>query len=130
MFKCDGDGVAAKLRPGNLHSAEGWEALLLLEIEWQQELRRDVVFRADAASAKPEIYEAIKERRAKYAILLPANDSLERDIEELLTRRMERPSHEPLVWYEGFLYHAARLKAERRAGTVLQQAWYRGTGDQ
>ena len=49
------------------------------------------MFRADAAFAKPEIYEALEERGAKYAIRIPANDSLLRDIAELLTRPV-RPS--------------------------------------
>jgi len=44
-----------------------------------------VVFRADATFAKPETYEALEERGVKYAIRIPANDSLERDIAELLT---------------------------------------------
>jgi hypothetical protein len=41
------------------------------------------VFRADAAFAKPEIYETLEERGVKYAIRIPANESLERDIAEL-----------------------------------------------
>jgi hypothetical protein len=73
-----------------------------------------VVFRADAAFAKPEIYEAMEERGVKYAIRLPANDSLLRDIEELLTRPIGRPSHKPIVWYKGFLYQAASWKTARR----------------
>ena len=39
---------------------------------------------ADAAFAKPEIYEALEEREVKYAIRIPANDSLQRDIEEVV----------------------------------------------
>jgi hypothetical protein len=72
-----------------------------------------VVFRADAAFAKPEIYEALEERGVKYAIRIPANNSLERDIVELLTRPVGRPSHKPVVWYEGFLYQAASWKTAR-----------------
>ena len=59
---------------------EDWEEVLLLGIERQQELEKDAVFRADAAFAKPEIYETLEERGVKYAIRLPANDSLLRDI--------------------------------------------------
>ena len=33
LFNREGDCLAAKLRPGNVHSAEGWEELLLPEIE-------------------------------------------------------------------------------------------------
>ena len=42
-----GDCLAAKLGPGNIHSAEDWEEVLLPEIERQQELGKEVVFRAD-----------------------------------------------------------------------------------
>jgi hypothetical protein len=68
----EGDCLAAKLRAGNLHSAEDWEELLLPEIEWQPKLGEEVVFRADAAFAKPDIYEALEERGVKYAIRIPA----------------------------------------------------------
>jgi Transposase DDE domain group 1 len=72
------------------------------------------VFRADAAFAKPELYEALEEREVKYAIRLPANDNLQRNIAELLTRPMGRPSRKPVVRYKGFLYQAASWKAARR----------------
>jgi hypothetical protein len=97
-----------------VHSAEDWEEVLLPEIERKQELGKEVVFRADAAFAKPEIYEALEKREVRYAIRLPANAGLERDIEELLTRPVGRPSHKPIVWYKGFLYQAASWKTARR----------------
>jgi len=114
LFNEEGDSLAAKLRPGNVHSAEDWAELLLPEIERQQELGKEVVFRADAAFAKPEIYEALEQRGVKYAIRLPANDNLQREIEEVLTRPVGRPSHKPIVWYKGFLYQAASWKIARR----------------
>jgi hypothetical protein len=114
LFNREGDCLAAKLRPGNVHSAVDWEELLLPEIERQQKLGKEVVFRADAAFAKPEIYEALEERGVKYAIRIPANENLERDISELLTRPVGRPSHMPVVWYKGFLYQAASWKTARR----------------
>ena len=86
LFNRDGDCLAAKLRPGNVHSAEGWAELLLPEIERQQKLGKEVVFRADASFAKPEIYEALEKRGVKYAIRIPSNDNLERDIAELVPR--------------------------------------------
>ena len=45
---------------------------------------------------------------------IPANDSLERDIAELLTRPVGRPSHKPVVRYKSFLYQAASWKTARR----------------
>ena len=114
LFNREGDCLAAKLRPGNVHSADGWEELLLPEIERQQKLGKEVVFRADAAFAKPEIYEALEERGVKYAIRIPANGNLERDINELLRRPTGWPSHKPVVWYKGFLYQAASWSKARR----------------
>jgi Transposase DDE domain group 1 len=49
LFNEGGDCLGAKLRPGNVHSAEDWEEVLLPEIERQQGLGKEVVFRADAA---------------------------------------------------------------------------------
>jgi hypothetical protein len=127
LFNREGDCLAAKLRSGNVHSADDWEELLLPEIERRQKLGKEVVFRARPgpaqraprrpgapAFAKPEIYEALEARGVKYAIRIPANESLERDIAELLTRPVGRPSHKPVVWYKSFLYQAASWKEARR----------------
>jgi hypothetical protein len=77
--------------------------MLLPEIERQQKAGKEVVFRADAAFAKPEIYEAP-------AIRIASNDSLER---ELLTagRQTELQAG---VRYKGFQYEAASWKTARR----------------
>jgi hypothetical protein len=93
LFLFDGQGncLAAKLRAGNAHSAERWDELLLPEIEREQEQSKEVVFRADAAFAKPEIYEVLEARGVKYAIRIPANENLEGDIAELLPRPVGRP---------------------------------------
>ena len=50
----------------------------------------------------------------KYAIRIPANDGLERDIAELLTRPVGRSSYKPVVWYKSFLYQAASWKTARQ----------------
>jgi hypothetical protein len=114
LFNREGDCLAAKLRPGNVHSAEGWEELLLPEIDRLQAQGKEVVFRADAAFAKPELYEALEEREVKYAIRLPANDNLERSIRELLKRPVGRPSYRAVVRYKSFLYQAASWNRTRR----------------
>jgi len=95
-------------------AAERWEELLLPEIERQQQNGKEVAFRGDAAFANPEVYQALEECGMKYAIRLPANENLEREIEELLTRPVGRPSHRPVVRYEGLLYQAATWRTARR----------------
>jgi hypothetical protein len=87
---------------------------LLPKIERQQKLGKETVFRADAAFAEPEFYKALEERDVKYAIRLPANDNLQRNITELLTRPVGRPSHKPVVRFKSFLYQAASWKPARR----------------
>jgi hypothetical protein len=92
VFNQHGDCLAATLRPGNVHSADGWEEVLLPVIDRYQARKQTVVVRADAAFALPALYEALERRDVAYAIRLPANQVLERRIEDLLTRPRGRPS--------------------------------------
>lgn len=64
--------------------------------------------------SNPEVDEALGERGVKCTIRIPANESLKRDIAELLTRPVGRPSHKPEVWYKGFLFQGASSKTARR----------------
>ena len=109
LFSEHGDCVAAALRPGNVHSADDWDNLLVPEIERQQAAGTRVAFRADAAFAKPEIYDALEKRDVDYAIRMPANKTLEVEIEDILFRPPGRPSRKP--------WCATRVSAiRRRAG--------------
>ncbi len=114
LFNGHGDCLAAKLRPGTVHSAEDWNELLLPEIERQQAAGKQVAFRGDAAFAKPEVYEASEERGVQYAIRIPANKSLELEIEDILFRPPGRPSRKPLVRYKSFRYQAESWSQARR----------------
>ncbi len=120
LFNREGDCLAVKLRPGNVHSAEQWEEVLLPEIERQQQQGKDVVVRADAAFAKPELYEALEKRGVRYAIRIPSNDILEREVAELLRRSVGRPSHKPVVRYKSFRYQAASWTTARRVVAKIE----------
>src|SRR2546430_1114954 len=61
-FNPDGDCLAAKLRPGNVHSADGWDEVLLPIIDRYRAQGQTVVVRADAAFALPTFYEALERR--------------------------------------------------------------------
>ena len=102
LFNQHGDCLAAKLRAGNVSSAEDWDELLLPEIERQHGEGKRVTFRADAAFAKPEVYEALEDRGVDYVIRIPANKKLEWEIADILFRPPGRPSAKPLVRYKGF----------------------------
>ncbi len=73
-----------------------------------------MTFRADAAFAKPEIYEALEQRGVDYVIRMPANKNLELEIEDILFRPPGRPSAKPLVRYKSFRYQAASWSKPRR----------------
>ena len=62
LFNEHGDCLGATRRPGNVHSADDWGDLLVPEIDRQQAEGTRVAFRADAAFAKPEIYDALEQR--------------------------------------------------------------------
>jgi hypothetical protein len=95
-------------------SAGDWDELLLPEIERQQAEGQRVAFRADAAFATPEIYEALETRGVPYAIRIPANKNLELAIEDVLFRSPGRPSLKPLVRYKSFHYQADSWTTARR----------------
>jgi hypothetical protein len=72
-----GDLERCALRPGNVHSADGWQPVLKpVEERYQGKVSR-IYFRADAAFAMPEVYEFLEAERIKYAIRLPANQVLQ-----------------------------------------------------
>ena len=123
-FNQFGDVEGALLREGNVHSAKDWRAVLepVVARYSARKLRR--YFRADAAFAQPELYEYLEAEGFEYAIRLPANDALLRDIEPMLTRPVGRPSNTPVVWYAGFLYQAKSWNRARRV--VAKVEWHSG----
>ena len=77
VFNQFGDLERCALRPGNVHSADGWyDVLKPVVARYQGKLSR-IYFRADAAFAMPEVYEFLEAERIKYAIRLPANRVLQ-----------------------------------------------------
>ena len=123
-FNQFGDCEGAMLRPGNVHSADGWrEFLEPIAARYEQaSVRR--YFRADAAFANPEVYEYLEECGFLYAIRLPANDVLYKGIEFLLTRPVGRPPKKPIVFYHDFRYQARSWDRSRRV--VAKVEWHQG----
>ena len=123
-FNQFGDVEGTLLREGNVHSAQDWRAVLDAVLARYQGRNLRCYFRADAAFAQPELYEYLEAEGFEYAIRLPANDALLRDIEPLLTRPVGRPANTPVVWYAGFLYQAKSWSCARRV--VAKVEWHSG----
>ena len=83
-FNQFGDLEQSMLRDGNVHTANDWRAVLEPVVARYQDKKLRRYFRADAAFANPELYEYLEAEGFEYAIRLPGNDSLLRDIEPLL----------------------------------------------
>ena len=67
-------------------------------------------------SPNQRIYEALEEREVKYAIRIPANDSLQRDIEELLTRRGGETQQEAVGGVQGLSLPSGQLEDSTQGG--------------
>jgi hypothetical protein len=83
--------------PGNAHSTEDWRLVLEPVIARYPGRGIAVYLRADAAFAKPEIYELLEAEGIRYAIRLPANQVLQRQIGHLLTWPVGRPPKKPVL---------------------------------
>jgi hypothetical protein len=55
-----GDLERCSLRPGNVHSADGWEGVLTPVVERYQGKVSRIYLRADAGFANPEVYEFLE----------------------------------------------------------------------
>jgi hypothetical protein len=123
-FNQFGDCEGAMLRPGNVHSAEGWREFIEPIVERYLKAAMRLLFRADAAFAKPELYYYLETRQIGYAIRLPANEVLQREIAPLLVRPTEWPSRNPIVSYHDFPYQAQSWNISRRV--VAKAEWHQG----
>src|SRR6266852_1499741 len=106
VFNQFGDLERCALRPGNVHSAEGWrEGLEPVVSRYRGRVKR-LYFRGDAAFPNPEIYEFLDAEGMGYAIRLPANRVLQDKIGYLLKRPIGRPPQEDRRYYASFRYQA------------------------
>jgi len=78
------------LRLGNVHSADRWRKVLEPIVERYQR-------RADAAFAKPEVYEYLVPRDIGYAIRLHASEVLQERIKHLLRQPVGRLPNKAIV---------------------------------
>ena len=124
LFNHFGDCEGAMLRPGNVHSAERWREVLEPVVKRYQEKGVRLLFRADAAFAKPEVYEYLESRDTGYAMRLPANEVLQGNIRHLLKRPVGRPAKKPVVRYHDFVYQAQSWDIPRRV--VAKVEWHQG----
>jgi hypothetical protein len=118
VFNQFGDLERCSLRPGNVHSADGWEAVLKpvlarYSIEARPAIKRRR-FRADAAFAIPALFELLEAEGWDYAIRIKGNPKLYELIAWLMKRRPGRPPHHVVRRFTSFHYRAQSWSKPRR----------------
>ena len=124
VFNQLGDLERCALRPGNVHSADGWRLVLEPVIARYRDTVKRLYFRGDAAFANPEIYEFLEAEGIGYTIRLPANSVLQNRIGYLLRRPVGRPPHEVRRSFASFSYQAKSWNKPRRV--VAKVEWHPG----
>src|SRR5215217_717982 len=119
VFTQFGDLERCALRPGNVHSAEGWREVLEPVVARYRTTMKRRYFRADAAFAAPEVYAFLDAEDYGYVIRLPANAVLQRRIAHLLTRPVGRPPCAVRLsgWWPSTINAARRSRGSERART-------------
>lgn len=124
-FTSEGDCLGARLRPGNVHSADGVLVFLKPMVERYRPWFKLFWVRADAAFANPETYEYCEEHRITYFIRLPGNAILMRLLEPYLNRPLGRPPKSGIqVKVVDLQYQAKSWHKPRRV--VAKIEWHRG----
>jgi hypothetical protein len=123
-FNQYGDCEGATLRPGNVHSADGWRDLLEPIVDRYRALGKRIYFRGDAAFASPDVYEYLEDSKILYAMRIKANSRLYENVDHLLTRPVGRPSVKPKVLYHDFSYRAGSWDRSRRV--IAKIEWHQG----
>ena len=118
VFNQFGDLERCALRPGNVHSADGWEDVLKPVLSrYSAEARPSITrrrFRADAAFAIPALFDLLEAEGWDYAIRIKGNKKLSDQIGWLMKRRPGRPPNHVLRHYTSFHYRAKSWSKARR----------------
>ena len=124
LFNQFGDLERSSLRPGNVHSADGWREVLEPVVERYRERNLRRYFRGDAAFASPDVYEFLEAEGYKYTIRLKANTILQQSIAYMLTRPVGRPPNHVQRFHASFSYQAGSWDKKRRV--VAKVEWHPG----
>ena len=118
VFNQFGDLERCALRPGNVHSAEGWkETLRPVLSRYSSEAPPSITrrrFRADAAFAIPALFDLLEAEGWDYAIRIKGNPKLHEQVAWLTRRRPGRPPNHVVRQYTSFHYRAKSWAKPRR----------------
>jgi hypothetical protein len=118
VFNQFGDLERCALRPGTVHSADGWaEVLKPVLSRYSAEARPSITrrrFRGDAAFAIPALFDLLEAEGWDYAIRIKGNAKLHDQIGWMMKRRPGRPPNHVVRQYTSFHYRAKSWSKARR----------------
>ncbi|MGQ9688544.1 MAG: IS1380 family transposase [Desulfobaccales bacterium] len=124
-FTSEGDCLGARLRPGNVHAADGALEFIKPLVERYRPWFKLFGLRGDAAFDNPETYKYGEEERITYFITLPGNANLMGLLEPHLSRPVGRPPKNGIqVKVVDLQYQAKGWHKPRRV--VAKIKWRRG----
>ena len=113
-FNQYGDCLKAKLRPGNVHSADGYLEFIEPVLRNYVSKGFKVTLRADAAFGIPKLYELCEELGVDYVIRLKENNCLAEGVSELLIKPVEKIKDRYITLYKDIVYQAKSWDKTRR----------------
>jgi len=114
-----GDYLGAKLRPGNVHTADGGLAFVLPLLRRARAWAEQVWLRADAGFPEPELLETLEEEGFLYVARLKTNARLERLAAPYLAQPREAAAGEERLWTHELMYQAGSWSRPRRVVLVI-----------
>ncbi|HET7229784.1 MAG TPA: IS1380 family transposase [Longimicrobium sp.] len=113
-----GDYLGAKLRPGNVHTADGGLAFVLPILRRARVWAEQVWLRADAGFPEPHLLETLEEEGFLYVARLKTNAALERLAAPYLALPRD-PGGKERVWTHELQYRAGSWTHPRRVVLVI-----------
>ena len=120
-FNQFGDSLKVKLRPGNVHSADGIIGFAEPIIRYYVSKGIRVKVRADAAFADPKLFTLCEELGAEYAIRIKENSRLSEMVNDWMKRPAGKDKTKVIEHYKDFLYQAGSWDKPRRIVAKIEQ---------
>jgi hypothetical protein len=114
-----GDFLAAELREGNAHTADGALAFVIPALLWARTQAERVWLRMDAGFPENELLATLEDEGVRYVARLRGNARLKALAAPYLKRPAGRPPAEGRSWTHELVYRAGRWDRERRVVLVV-----------
>jgi hypothetical protein len=111
--------LGARLRSGNVHTADGGLDFVLPILRWLRSFIPSVWLRADAGFPEPRFLDTLEDEDIPYICRLRSNAVLQRLAAPHLRRPPGRPPAEGRTWFHELIYQARSWRHPRRVVLVV-----------